>query len=191
MPRRDFRKTIGFGAALAIAVLVPVLAAAEPQTFTAEASAAIAGGAPISRPLTLVVNRFATDAERDALMAAIKRGGSEAAHALLEKQKDAGSLKVGDTTVPIKYAYARTTGDGRLITAVAATPMAFLGPTAKSTIGYDLALAVLEVKTAGGGTGELTPAAKVKLNDQGAIVTEDHAPETVRLTNVVKKQGAK
>jgi hypothetical protein len=38
----------------------------------------------------------------------------------------------------------------------------------------------------GKGDGELAPATKVKMNDQGAIVTGEYGAETVRLVNIVK-----
>ena len=38
--------------------------------------------------------------------------------------------------------------------------------------------------TSGAGSGELAPAATVKLNDAGAIQTQDYGAEVVRLTNV-------
>jgi hypothetical protein len=46
---------------------------------------------------------------------------------------------------------------------------------------------LLELKASGPGKGEIAPAAKVRVDAQNAIVTEDYGAELVQLTNVVKK----
>lgn len=167
------------------------VASAEAQTenFTAVAMAKGAKiGAGVAN-MTLTVTHFATDAERDALLAAVKKGGTAAARTLLRAKPDAGTLNLGRRPATIKYAYARNTSGGRLITIVTADPMVLLGenlPDAKPTAGYDLGLILLDL-TSSPGKGELVPAAKVKLDAQGAIVTEDYSGETVVLSQVVKK----
>ena len=101
------------------------------------------------------------------------------------------SIELGSRKTAIKYAYARTLGGGdRLLTLVTAQPVFFLGagaPEAKPKAGYDLGLVLLELKASGPGKGELVPAAKVRVDAQNAIVTEDYGAEMVQLTNVVKK----
>jgi hypothetical protein len=159
---------------------------AQAETITATAAVKNASGASTNTPMTVVVDRFATDAERDALLAAVKSGGTAAARELLAKQRDAGTLQLGSQRVPIKYAYARTAGSGRLITAITAQPIG--GPDAKPKPGFDLGLALLELAASGPGHGELSPAAKVRIDGQGAIVTEGVTPgDTVQLSNVAKK----
>jgi hypothetical protein len=46
---------------------------------------------------------------------------------------------------------------------------------------------MLEVANAGPGKGELLPATKVRVNEQGAIVTDGYSTETVQLSNVAGK----
>ena len=85
----------------------------------------------------------------------------------------------------------RPTDGGRLITVVAPTPILHVGagvPDAQPKAGFDLALAALDVKTAGAGSGELAPAATVKVNDAGALQTQDYGAETIRLTNIQVKK---
>jgi hypothetical protein len=60
-------------------------------------------------------------------------------------------------------------------------------PDSKATTGYDLGLVMLQVASSGPGHGELVPATKVKMDSQGAVVTEDYSGEVVQLSNVVKK----
>jgi hypothetical protein len=186
-------RSIATHAALAwlTATCVVPVGHAQVVTLTATATVKGAGGASVSAPLTLEVARYATDAERDALMAAVKTGGTEAARAMLAKRADAGVLQVGGRRTPIKYAYSRPTGARSLITVITAEPIAFVGaglPGAKATGGFELGLLLLDVGEAAPGEGELVPAAKVRLDAQNAIVTEDYnASEVVRITNVVRK----
>ena len=167
------------------------VAEAQSQTFTAIAKVQGTVGAGIA-DLTVTANRFATDAERDALVAAVKQGGTAAARTLLRSKSDAGTLRLGSRPAgAIKYVYARDTGGGgRLLTIITADPVVLLGsglPDAKPSAGYDLGLVLLEVPASGPGKGEMVPAAKVKVDPQGAIVTEDYSGETVQLSQVVKK----
>jgi len=166
------------------------LAHAQTETFTAVAmvkGAAIGAGVA---NMTVTVNRLATDAERDALLAAVKQGGTAAARTLLRGKPDVGTLQLGSRPATIKYAYARSVGDGRLLTLITADPIVLLGaglPEAKPAAGYDLGLVLLEVAASGPGKGELVPAAKVKIDAQGAVVTEDYSGETVQLTQILRK----
>jgi hypothetical protein len=175
-----------------IAVLAsPATAAAQgAATVTAVASVKGAGGADASAPFTLVVTRFATDDERDALMAVVRKGGTAAAREILAARADVGTIQLGGRHTAVKYAYRRETGAGRLITAITAEPIAFVGaglPDAKPKAGWDLGLVLLEVPASGSGRGELAPAAKVRVTDQGAIVTEDYGAAIVELTKVTGK----
>jgi hypothetical protein len=46
---------------------------------------------------------------------------------------------------------------------------------------------MVELLASGPGHGELMPATKVRMNEQGAIVTEDYSGEVVQLSNAVGK----
>lgn len=185
------RTPLAIAACVLGALLSTVPAArAQVETLTASATLTTAGGASATAPLTVVIDRFATDAERDELMAAVTKGGTGAAKALLVTRRDAGSVQLGARRTPIKYAYARAVGDGQLVTVVTAEPIAFVGaglPDAPPKAGYDLGLVLLEVAESRAGQGELVPAAKVRVSEHGAIVTEDYGSEVVRLSGVVKK----
>ena len=178
----------------AIVVAAPLLTAAPasaqvPVTFTATASVKGPTGSG-SRPLTIRIDKFVTDAERDALAAIIKaKKPGETLRALTSKP-DIGYVEVGDKRTPIKYAYARSTGDGRLITFVTAQPLAYLTPGAaeKAKTGFDLALGLLVLNGKDTGDGELSPAAKVRIDDKGAVVTEEYGAEVVRLLKVAPKK---
>src|SRR5262249_46376051 len=99
---------------IGVLVLVPVKAS---ERFTA--TAAIKGAT--TAPLTIIVDKFSTDGERETLLKALKAGTPGAD--LLAKRRAVGSLQVGTRSAPIKYAYAVSTGDRRLITVVTGSPI--------------------------------------------------------------------
>jgi hypothetical protein len=160
------------------------------ETISADARVKSAGGVTATAPVTVTLKRYSSDADRASLMAALKKGGTADARLWLQKQGDLGSVQVGTRQTPIKYAYARATGGGRLITVVTGEPIVFIGagvPDAKPKTGYDLGLVMLDTMTTGPGRGELVPATKIRLNADGAIATEDYSSDVVMLTNVVKR----
>jgi hypothetical protein len=162
-----------------------------PETFTATASLKTRAGAQATAPVTVVVTRLTTEKEHAAVVEALKKGGAAAVVQSLKAMPDAGYIEVGERRTTLKYAYARPMGGGRLLTVVAPTPIAYLGadrPDAKPKAGFDLALALLQLSTSGPGTGELAPAATIKVSDTGAIQTQDYGAEAVQLTNVMAKK---
>jgi len=167
-------------------------ASAQGETITAVAAVKRADGTSASAPLTVVVRRYATDAERTALLGALKSGGTAAARTALQRADAIGNVQLGSRSTAIKYVYARPTGGGRLITVVTAEPILLVGadaPGAKPAAGFDLGLVILEVAGSGPGQGELVPATKIRLDQKDAIVTEDYHDVIVRLTNVAARPG--
>ena len=175
------------GALLALALAGPALAE---ETFTATAEAKNAAGAVRTAPLTITYAALSTPAQRDALFAALKTGGSEAARKVLLGMKDIGTIQAPKKTVAVKYAFARPVGSGRMVTVIAAEPMAALKSDLSNTApkaGFDLTIALLVLDAQDKGTGEFTPAAKMKIREDGAITTEDSTTETIWLKGVSKK----
>jgi hypothetical protein len=167
--------------------LVSVRASAE--TFTANATIKPGGGAAVSAPLTATVATFAGDADRNALLAALKKGG-RAAHDLLAKRPDVGSIQVAGRSTPIKYAYAHVAGADRVITLVTAEPLHFVvgpHPDTKAQAGHDLGVVLIDLSSTPA-HGEVALAAKVHADAQGAIVIDDYGDDVVRLTNVTAKK---
>ena len=160
------------------------------ETYVATASLRTAT-ATRTAPVTIVVTRQTTEQERAKVVEALRTGGTPGVATLLKAMADVGYIEIGGRRSGLKYAYGRTTDSGRLITVIAASPIVYLGadiPGAKPKAGFDLALALLDLPGSGSGTGELAPAAKVKVTDAGAIQTEDYGADVVRLTDVrVKK----
>ena len=179
--------------AAALVLAVSALASAvsgEPagETFTAMASAK-SEAASATAPVKIAIERFATEAERASVMSAVKSGGTPAVRQVLTKMGNAGTIEVGQRSTPIKYAFARSTGAGRIITVVTAEPILHLGaglPNAKPRAGYDVAVALLVLDANDAGHGELAPAAKVKTNESGAVVIDDYGAAKVWLKDVAK-----
>ena len=184
---------------IAIAVVTTVIVAwsgsvvgaqKTPETFVATASLRSAT-ATRTAPVTIVVTRQTTEQERGKVVEALRTGGTAGVAALLKAMADVGYIEIGGRRSVLKYAYARPTDTGRLITVITASPIVYLGadiPGAKPKTGFDLALALLDLPGSGSGTGELAPAAKVKVTEAGAIQTEDYGADVVRLTDVQVKK---
>jgi hypothetical protein len=158
------------------------------ETFTATASVT-SPGAAASAPVTIRIERFVTEPERDAIVAAVRANDHSATRRALEAAEAVGYIDVASSRTPIKYAYARPTGDGRLITVVAAKPIAYLGaglPGAKPKGEFDLAMVLLMLDSHDAGDGEFMPAVTLKVDENGAVVTSDYSRELIRLTGISK-----
>ena len=172
---------------LALAGSALVLAAG-PESFTATASVKT-DAASATAAVKIAIDRFATEAERKAVMSAVKSGGTKALRDAVSKMKDAGAIEVGQRKTAIKFASSRPTGGGRLVTLVTAEPILFLGggmPDAKPKEGHDVAVALLVLEGSGAGHGELAPAATVKTNESGALVIDDYGDAKVWLKDITK-----
>jgi hypothetical protein len=152
------------------------------ERFTATAAVKGASGSATTAPVTIVVDKFATDSERESLLKALKGGGTTGRD-LLAKRPAVGSLQIGTRSTPIKYAYAFSTGDRRLITVVTGSPIALdAAPAARP--GFDLGLVLLDLPSSGAGTGDLVPATTIRVEHDNSIVTDDASPDLVKLSNV-------
>ena len=108
---RPLRAVVVAGLIVGLALTGRVLAA---ETITATAQAKTAGGASASAPLTVTLDRLSSESERQQVMTALKnKDGSASVRALLDKWKPIGSVRLGGTTTPVKYAFARPAGGGR------------------------------------------------------------------------------
>lgn len=177
--------------AVALGIMISVLGLAAQsggETFTATATVK-SPTASATAKVIISVDRFVTDAERDKLAVVIKGNDQTATQKALAALPDIGYIDVGTKRTPIKYAYARSTGGGRIVTVATATPILYLGgstPEAKPKEGFNVALALLVLDGKDMGDGELAPAAKVKVNESGALVTDEYGSEVVRLTGIAK-----
>jgi hypothetical protein len=155
-----------------------------PETFTATATVR-QGTTSTSAAVSVRIDRYATADERAALLTTA-RAGSSAVQKALSGHADAGYIQVGERRTPIKYAWKHSGTGGQLVTVATAEPIGFLGanrPNAAPTTGFDVAMALLDLNS---GTGELAPAAKVGLDDSGAVRVEDYGATVVWLNKIVR-----
>jgi hypothetical protein len=170
------------------ACTVVALAQTPPEIFTATASVKGAS-AQATADVRVQVDRYATEDQRAALIKAVRSGDAATVTKALASLPDAGYIELGERRTPVKFAGRQETPDGQLITVVTATPLVFLGaglPAAKPTSGFDIAIAILEVKKSDPGMGELAPAAKVGVDKGGALVIQDYGKTVVVLNRVAR-----
>jgi hypothetical protein len=178
---------VGASAAVALAAAAAI-AQHGGETFQATASVT-RGEARASAPITMTVARYSSPTERDAVLAALRDGGTAEAKRVLARLEDVGVIEMGGRRTPIKFAAARPTGAGRLVTILTAEPMLFLGaglPDAQPRQGYELAAALLDVRDDGAGLGELAPAAKIAIGKEGAVLIDDYGATVVWLQNLFR-----
>jgi hypothetical protein len=160
------------------------------QTFKATATVK-APKKSASVQVTVHVDHFISDADRDKVIAAVKGKQAGEPQKTLAALPDIGYIQLGEVRTPVKYAYTRSTGAGRLVTVVTAKAIYYIGgrdPDAKPKEGYDLALALLVLDGNDTGDGEFAPAVKLKVDANGAIVTQDYGSEVVRLVKITRAQ---
>ena len=73
--------------------------------------------------MTIHITRYVSEAERQKVQDAVKANDSKATHAALAALPDAGYIELAKRKTPLKYAYARPTSGGRLVTVIATQPI--------------------------------------------------------------------
>ena len=165
-------------------------AAGAPETFSARAHVGTdAANADVY--LTIRVEKYTPEKEREAVLKALQTGGSAAFLEALHKSPVAGQLDTGKQTFPIRW--ARDTRDekgGRVITLVTDKPVYFVGagvPGAKPRAGYDVAVIQLKMDPAGVGQGTMAAAARVKPGEPEGVQVDDYGSEPVKLMSVTRR----
>ena len=177
---------------LALAVLAVAIAVARvaPESFSGTASVK-RGAASASAPVTITVTRYSSEAEIAGVRKAAREGGA-ALRKALAALGDAGSIQLGERRTVLNLAAERSSGAGRLITLLTAEPIVFLGagiPQAKPQAGFEVAIAMLDLDKTGG-KGELAPAAKVGIDNGGAITIEDYGATVVWLNDLAVRKSS-
>ena len=162
--------------------------ASAPEVFrgTAKVSTATAGG---EAHVSIEIDRYTDEKDLKAMEQALKSGGSAAFLDALKRAPVAGRFKVGDQTFTIRWARERPSASGRVISVVTDTPVYFVGagmPDAKPRAGFDVAVVMLNMDSAGVGQGTLALAAKVKPGGTAGVEVEDYASQPVKLVSVMR-----
>ena len=159
-----------------------------PESFTANAQFQGAGGAAATT-IKIRIDRYTPDAEREAVVQALKQGGYQGFVTALKKAPVVGAVTMGDTTFDIRWARATPNKNNRSIVLVTDKPMFFVGagrPDAKPREGFDVGVISFEVDSVGMGfNGKMAAAAKVKPGANGPEVS-DYADKMIDLKTVMR-----
>jgi len=172
------------------AMITPAASGQAGEAFTATASVKTRN-VSATAPVSITISRWATDSERASVNGALKSGGNHAAKEVLAKMPDCGKLEMGENHVPIKYAYARSTGSGRVVVLATAEPLLHTAtgmPEAKPKSADDVAVAILVLEADNTGHGELAAAAQVKTTSSGAITIDHYDAPKIWLKNIAKQK---
>jgi hypothetical protein len=159
-----------------------------PESFTATAQFLGTGGAAATT-LKMRVDRYTPDAEREAVVQALKQGGYPGFVEALRKAPVVGSVDIGGHQFDIRWARESPIKGGRSIVLVTDKPMFFVGagsPTAKPKEGFDVGVLSFQVNDYGMGYGgKMAAAARVKTGEAG-IEVADYAEKMIELRSVTR-----
>jgi hypothetical protein len=159
------------------------------ESYTVTATGNV-NGREKSVKATIAIDRFSTQAEKDAARAAFDAGGTTGLAAKLNTVPTVGKLSFEDGRVfDLKLANQYEVMGGRFVTVITAKPIAFLGadqPGAKATVGFDVSVIDLNLRANGNAEGTAAPAAKVKIGDKGGFQVEDYGSRTIWLKDIKK-----
>ena len=182
--------------AIGLAVLSLAPAAAQtsgttgaPETFSATVQIKTGSG-PITAPIQVHVERYTPDFDRKSLESALEHGGYGNFVTALRKAPDVGSVAAGDGRFTIRYAREQKTAKGRTLVFVTDKPVFFVGGAradAKPRAGYESALIQILIDEAGGATGSMAPAARVKPGGETGVRIDNYADEPLTLMKVTRK----
>jgi hypothetical protein len=143
--------------------------------------------------LTIDIFKWATDAQRDALLAVLKEKGDSGVGAVLEKAPTAGYIwGSGSLGYSLRYAQKLTLPDGgERIIVVTDRPLGSWGREAwkatgqSAALGYPFTLVELRLSKQGRGEGKMSVAANVIVDANAETITlENYAAAPVLINNV-------
>jgi hypothetical protein len=152
-------------------------------------------GRPGADRIEIVIERWSSERDRDALIATLKDKGSDALLSALQKLPRVGYIRRaggGSIGWDLHFARERKLEDGgRQIVVATDRPMSFWEAAHRPrSADYDFTLADIRFDGDGKGVGKLTVAAKISVNKEGAIEIENFSSEPVRLTDVRSTRGS-
>jgi hypothetical protein len=159
-----------------------------PETFSANAQAVRSGQGAAATVLSIHVERYSADEDRDRMLKEFASGGAPALTAALRKATPVGYVEVGDKKWPIHFARQQENAKGRTILAIVDQPMFFMGGgavNAKAREGFDVAVVQLSIDSVGLGTGSLAAAARLKAGTGPAgLELQDYSDDPIKLITV-------
>jgi hypothetical protein len=158
-----------------------------PETFSANAQ--VIGNAGASATVvSMKVDRYSSDADRDAVTQALKEGGYPAFLTALRKAPVVGTLTLGGEAFDIRWARQQPVANGRWIVLVTDKPVFFVGGGsvgAKPRDGYAVALVRFRMDDGGVGfDGTMAAAARVKAGGETGVQVDDYAEKPITLRTI-------
>jgi hypothetical protein len=154
-----------------------------PVTLSVAAETKAGSSTKVSSMLTIRVDRLMDETRRTRVTDALKFGGYPGFLNTLRTFPPVGEIGLEGRKVEVRYSHEEKTGSGRRLVLVADRPLFFFGgDPAKSKAGYELTLVELTFDAAGGATGTMAGAARVKPAPDGGIVLDVYAEAPVQLT---------
>ena len=173
---------------LAPAIVFAQKSAAPPETFIANAQVT-RSGASASATVTIQIDHYTQPDDLTTMQDALKYGGYPRFLPALRQAPVAGSVEMAGRKVLARWARQVPTDKGRTISVVTESPIAFLGGsgiTSKPRAGYELAILLFDVDTAGTGSGTMAAAARVKPGGASGVQVDDYADTPITLTGIHK-----
>jgi hypothetical protein len=166
-----------------------------PETFRAQAKATSDAGLAGAAYVDMQIDKYSPDAERDAMLAALKSAGYPALVDMIRKAPAIGTVKVGTETFAVRWARQQRSGENRrTISIVTDKPILFVGggqANAKPREGYDLAVMQFEMDDAGVGSGTMAAAAKIKPGGPNGFQIDDYADQPIKLVSISRALTSK
>jgi hypothetical protein len=163
--------------------------ASGPETFNGKAKVGTST-AVADATFSVHIDQYTPDKDLKAMEQALQANGSDGFVEALRKAPVAGHLKIGDKSFTIRWARQRETSKGgRTISIVTDAPVFFVGaglPDAKPRAGFDVAVAKMNIDSAGLGEGTIAFAARVKPSGETGVDIQDYAAEPVKLVSIMK-----
>jgi hypothetical protein len=156
-----------------------------PLTLTLDAQAKAGATTTVSSVISIRVDQPIPAFRRTRLLDALKNGGYPEFLKTLRALPPIGSITFDTREVELRYMHEEMTTPGRRLVLVADRPLFFLKREEdKKRAGYELTMVELQFDGAGGITGTMTGAARVRPSPQrdGGIVLDDYAEAPVQLT---------
>lgn len=174
---------------MAVVAVLGLSTALAGESYTVTATGNVDGNQKKVHAIVMI-DRFSTQAEKDAAQAAFDAGGTTGLAVKLNTMPNVGKLTFEDGRVfDLKLTTQIKVMGGRVVTVITAEPIVFLGadkPGAKPMDGYDVSVIDLSLDEDGKGRGTAAPAAKIKIGNLGGFQVEDYGTRVIWLEDVRK-----